>query len=275
NLPADGEIGGPDRAQGADGHDVGDREHEGGLAGVAHVPFRDEVGHRLLATLAVETGAPHDRFPAAAGGETLGETGDAVIRGADPLARGEDDRAPIAQPDHLGAQQPGPAAVVHSEPTYVRVVVVAEGDDGGPGADEVGGGLGDRGAGAGGGEDDRPWALAAQGLQERGFAGGVAVRRRYRHHEASVGGCQRVPGGDVGEVGVGDVGDEQGDDAGGPPRGRLRREVRGVAELLGCLKHPALVGRGDLPGGTVEYRRRGGQRRPGEPRDGRDTGWYR
>src|SRR5699024_10079211 len=160
NLPADGEIGGPDRAQGADGHDVGDREHEGGLAGGAHVPFRDEVGHRLLATLAVETGAPHDRFPAAAGGETLGETGDAVIGGADPLARGEDDRAPIAQPDHLGAQQPGPAAVVHSEPTYVRVVVVAEGDDGGPGGDEVGGGLGDRGAGAGGGEDDRPRALA-------------------------------------------------------------------------------------------------------------------
>src|SRR3546814_17556207 len=57
------------------------------------------------------------------------------------------------------------------------------------------------------------------------------------------------------EVGIGDVGDQQGDHGRRPPRGGLGREVRGVAEA-GCrLLVTLAVLRSHAAGGPVEHTR--------------------
>src|SRR3546814_7039761 len=69
------------------------------------------------------------------------------------------------------------------------------------------------------------------------------------------------------EVGIGDVGDQQGDHGRRPPRGGLGREVRGVAEA-GCrLLDTLAVLRSHAAGGPVEHTRGGRERDARLPRD--------
>ena len=166
-------------------------------------------------------------------------------------------------PDELASKRLAAAAVVDEHRAQVEFVAADQHDDAARSfvcaqlfAERSLGGV-DRGPRSGQDHDAR--TLAAQGAHQLELALGVALGRGHGDDEPLGVGLGDDAGRDRREVGVGDVGDEQGDRRRRAAGDGLGREVGGVVESGGGLEHALAVLVVDLAGAAVERARRGGE----------------
>ena len=263
----DGDVGAdiapgiPHRRHHADRDDVADAEDDRARG---HLIVQERLGGGVPG-VAGEAAANDAADAPAVGGEAVREPRDAVVGGLDALARADDDGLAVAEFAQTCPERAGPAAVVDGD----RADAVGRGsehdDPTAHALERLELGVEPRGVGAGrsgGGQDQAPRALTAQRTDERDLARRVALSDGDRDDQARLVGAACDAGGELAEVGVGDVRDEQGHDGGGAARRRLRGEVRCVAEALSGRLHLLAVALGDLARGAVQHSGGRRQRHP-------------
>ncbi len=202
-----------------------------------------------------------------------------------PSSARDDDGIAVAECGQLGPELRGPAAVVDGDRSNVDAARAEHDDASAHVREGVELGLQARGVGALGAgcrEDEAARTLSAQRADEPHLALRVALGDRDGDDEPRLVGAARDARGDLAEVGVGDVGDQQGHDRRGAARGRLRGEVRGVAELrappprrgCGSSRPPCASSRSARAMPSPETRRPRAPHRGGLPRLGK-TPWSR
>ena len=187
-----------------------------------------------------------------------------------PSAAADDDGIAVAESGELGAERAAPPRLSTATERDVAAARAEHDDAAAHARERVELGLqagGVRSFGAGCREDESARALAAQRADEPHLALRIALGDRDRDDEPRLVGAACDAGGELAEVRVGDVGDQQRDDRRRAARRRLGGEVRGVAELRGGGLDALAVALGHLAGRAVEHARGGRQRHAGLARD--------